>query len=1092
MSDAPQLSEAKRALLEKYLRGDFQQIKLGENTIPRRSLGSIVPLSFEQQQVWLHAQLAPESPVYNECVTIHLPGLLDVAAFEQSFNEIVTRHEAWRTSFPIVDGQPIQMIHPPSVLTLPEVDLRSLPEAEREAEALRLATEDARILFNVAQGPLLRAILMRLGDTEHRLFLTLHQSIFDGLSLYQVFLPELRALYEAFSNGKPSPLPDLPIQYADFAVWQRQWLQGDLLADQLAYWKQHLADAPAALELPTDRQRPLVKTYRGSMRPFALSKRLTEALKGLSRQERLTLFMVLLAAFNTLLYRYTGQDDLLIGTSTAGRKRPETQGLMGYFLNTLVLRTNLSGDPTFRELLLRVREVTNSDFAHEDVPFQYLVKELHPERNLGQNPLFQVMLTLEPSLPVLPSGWTLTQMDVETDTAKFDLYLELDDRPEGLIGRFEYSTDLFDAATIARMVGHWRTLLEGIVADPERRLSELPLLTEAERHQLLVEWNATQMEYPIDKCIHQLFEVQVERTPDALAVVFEDTHLTYWELNQQANQLAHHLQKLGVGPEVLVGLCIDRSLEMVVGILGILKAGGAYVPLDPAYPRDRLAFMLQDTQMPVLLSQQRLVEELPRCTARVICLDTDWGGIARECDENPISGATPENLAYVIYTSGSIGQPKGVAIMHRSTVAFTLWAMSVFTSEDLAGVLASTSLCFDLSVFEIFVPLCGGGTVILAENVLHLPHLVTGKQVSLINTVPSAMAELIRSDSLPASVNTVNLAGEPLHNTLVQQIYQHDTVQQVFNLYGPTEDTTYSTYTLVEKGEREPSIGHPITNSQVYILDSHLQPVPIGVEGELYLGGDGLARGYLNRPELTTERFIPNPFSQQPSAHLYKTGDLARYLSDGNIEFLGRIDHQVKIRGFRIELGEIEVVLGQHPAVQQALVVAREDTCGNRYLVAYVVPHEDQTLTVGDLQSHVMEQLPTYMVPSAFVLLDKLLLTPNGKVDRHMLPAPGSARIAREGTFIAPTLMVHNQLIQIWEELLDVRAIGIRDNFFDLGGHSLLAARMVNRIEQVCGKKIPLAILFAGPTIENLANALLVGADSNTPSMSNRGKRSRL
>jgi len=1072
MPNTPDLSEARRALLEKYLRGDLAQRARAAGNITQRASGSPLPLSFGQQQVWLLAQLAPDSPVYNECVTIHLPGPLDGVALEQSFNEIIRRHEAWRTSFPIVDGQPIQMIHPPSTITLPVVDLRYLPETEREAEALRLATEDACILFDLAHGPLLRATLMRLGDAEHRLFLTLHQSIFDGVSLYRVFLPELRALYEAFSSGKPSPLPDLPIQYADFAVWQRRWPQGDTLADRLAYWKQQLAGAPAALELPTDRPRPPVPIYLGAMRPFALSKCLTDALKALSRQEGVTLFMALLAAFSTLLYRYTSQDDLLIGTVTAGRQRSEIQGLMGYFLNTLVLRTDLSGNPTFRELLVQVREVTNSAFAHEDVPFEYLVKELHPGRNLGQNPLFQVMLTLEPSLPVLPSGWTLTQMDVETDTAKFDLYLELDDRPEGLIGRFEYSTDLFDAATIDRMVGHWQTLLEGIVADPDGHLSELPLLTETERHQLLVEWNATQTEYPVDRCIHQLFEAQVERTPDTVAVIFEDAQLTYRQLNQLANQLAHHLQQLGVGPEVLVGLCIERSLEMVVGILGILKAGGAYVPLDPAHPQDRLVFMLQDAQVSVLLTQQGLAERLLQHTVNVFYLDTGWEGIAQECDQNLTSRATSENLAYVIYTSGSTGRPKGVAIAHRSTVAFIHWALGVFTPEELAGVLASTSICFDLSVFELFVPLCGGGTVILAENVLHLPHLATSKQVTLINTVPSAMAELMCSGSLPASVRTVNLAGEPLHNTLVQQLYQQDTVRRVFNLYGPTEVTTYSIYTLVEKEEREPSIGRPIANSQVYILDSHLQPIPIGVVGELYLGGDGLARGYLDRPGLTAERFIPNPFSRRPSARLYKSGDLARYQLSGNIEFLGRIDHQVKIRGVRIELGEIEMTLIQHPEVSETVVVAWEDTLGDKRLVAYVMPVQGRRPAIEDLRSFLKEKLPESMVPSSFVLLDTLPLTPNGKIDRRVLPAPQSAKRTEEETSVAPTLPAHYQLIKIWEELLDARPIGIRDNFFYLGGHSFLAARLSARIEQVFGKKIPLTILFARPTIEQLAVAL--------------------
>lgn len=801
MPRTPEIAEARRALLEKYLRGDLTQTARATGAITQHAQGCPTPLSFGQEQVWFLSQLTPGSPVFNESVTVHLPGPLDVAALEQSFNAIIRRHEAWRTSFPLVGGRPMQMIHPPSTLTLPVVDMRSLPEVERETEVLRLATEDARMLFDLAQGPLLRALLMRLGDMEHRLFLTLHQCIFDGVSLYQVFLPELRVLYETFTSDRPSPLPDLPIQYADFAVWQRQSLQGDVLADHLAYWNQQLVGAPVAMNLPTDRPHPLVQSYRGSMRPFALSRHLTDAIKALSQREGVTLFAFLLGAFGALLYRYTGQDDILIGTATAGRKRPEIQGVMGYFLNALVLRTNLSGNPTFRELLARARVVISSALAHDDMPFEYLVKELRPERKLDQNPLFQVMLILEPVLPVLQSGWTLTQMDVETGITELDLTLELDDRPEGLIGRFEYSTDVFDATTIDRMVGHWQRLLESIVADPELRLSELALLTEKERHQLLVEWNATQTEYPSQRCIDQLFDTQAEQTPDAVAVIYQDTQLTYRELNQRANQLAHQLQQLGVGPEVLVGLYIERSLEMVVAILGILKAGGAYVPLDPAYPQDRLAFILQDARVSVLLTREQLAEGLSRHTAYVFYIDTSWEENAQECDQKPASGTTSANLAYVIYTSGSTGRPNGVAIEHRSTVALIAWAMSTFAPEDLAGVLASTSFCFDLSVFEFFVPLSSGGTVLLVEDVLHLPGFSSRRQVTLINTVPSAMAELLRGGNLPASVRTVNLAGEPLSNALAQHIYQQDTIERVFNLYGPSETTTYSTSTLVERGD---------------------------------------------------------------------------------------------------------------------------------------------------------------------------------------------------------------------------------------------------------------------------------------------------
>ncbi len=1081
MQNTTDLSEAKRILLEKYLQGNLPQPKAGEATIPRRTRINEAPLSFGQQQLWLLGQLIADTPVYNECVTLHLPGSLDVDAFKQSFHEIIRRHESWRTSFPQVDGQPVQRIQPSLTLPLSLVDLRYLPKIEREVEALRLATEDGRKPFDLAYGPLLRAMLIQLDDAEHRLYLTLHHIIFDGISVYQVFLSELHTLYEAFSTGKPSPLPELPIQYADFAIWQRKRLQENVLDKQLNYWKKQLEEAPAILELPTDRPRPLNPTYSGSTYPVTLSKPLTDALRALSRQEGCTLYMTMIAAFKTLLFHYTGQDDILVGTATGGRNHAEVQRLLGVFINMLVMRTHLTGDMSFRELLGRVREETFEAHAHQDVPFEYLVKELQPERGVGQNPFFQVLFMLEPPVSVLPSGWTLTHMDVKTDTSKFDLSLILEDRSEGLVGFFEYSTDLFDTTTLERMAGHLRTILEGIMIAPEKRLAELPVLTETERQLMLVEWNSTSQAYPTYQCLHQLFEAQVERTPDAVAVTFEDRQLTYRELNSKANQLAHHLQSIGVKPEALVGICVERSLAMVVALLGVLKAGGAYVPLDPTYPQERLAFMLRDAQVSVLLSQSHLGASLPSHSARVFCLDTDWSSAAQQSDENPVSTVTRDNLAYVIYTSGSTGKPKGVAIAHRSPVAFTHWALSVFPPEDLAGVLAATSICFDLSIFEIFVTLSAGGTVIVAENILHLPNVSSSRRVTLLNTVPSAIAELVHNSGLPASIRIVNLAGEPLHNNLAQCIYQQNTVQRVFNLYGPSEDTTYSTYTLVERGGREePSIGRPIANTQTYILNPHLQPVPIGVVGELYIGGDGLAREYLNRPELTRERFIAHPFSRQPNARLYKTGDLARYQPDGNIEFIGRIDHQVKIRGFRVELGEIEEVLRQHPEVRETVVLAREDTPGDKRLVAYIVTKQGKSLAVTTLRSYLKDKLPHYMMPSTFMMLDALPLHPNGKINRRALPVPYPNQRTEEDTFIAPMTTVHHQLIQIWEELLDVQSIGLKDNFFSLGGHSLLAVRLVDRIEQVCGKKIPLATLFAGATVEHLADVIM-GEEEKRP-----------
>ncbi|HVB22530.1 MAG TPA: amino acid adenylation domain-containing protein [Ktedonobacteraceae bacterium] len=1093
MQDTTALSEAKRLLLEKLLRGGISQKPQPIAAKPHTTQKNMAPLSFGQQQLWLLALLMQDTPVYTECVTIHLPGTLDVPTFERSFNEIIRRHEAWRTSFPQVNGQPVQMVHAYTPLQVPVVDLRSLAVNEREAEAVCMATNAIAQPFDLANGPLLRTLLVQLSDTEHRLYLTLHHIIFDGYSLYQIFLPELRTIYDALLRGEPSPLPELPVQYPDFALWQREWAQGDTMAEQLAYWREQLAYAPAQLALPTDHQRPAVPTYKGSMHPFALSQSLTDALKTLSKREGVTLYMLLVATFQILLFRYSGQDNILIGTAISDRKRKEVQNLMGFFLNTLVLRTNLSGNPTVRELLQRVREVVLEAHAHQDVPFELLVKELQPERTAGQNPFFQALLSLEPPLHVDESGWTLSQMDVETNTAKFDLSLELDDRPDGLIGRFEYNTDLFDPPTIERMAGHWQTLLASIVAHPEQHIAELPLLTEAERQQILVSWNETtatantadSANFIKDACLHQLFEAQVERTPDALAIRSGNQRLTYQALNEKANQVAHYLHKLGVAPEVLVGICMERSLEMVIAMLGVLKAGGAYVPLDPAYPQERIAFMLHDSQAKVLLTQQKLLATLPEQKASTVRLDSNWAVIAKEPATNPTSTATLANLAYVIYTSDSTGKPKGVAIEHHNVATFVQWALSAFTPEDLAGVLASTSICFDLSVFELFVTLSGGGCAIIVENILHLPEIPSSVNITLLNTVPSALHELLHGYRLPASVRTVNLAGEALSRSLVERVYEQKTVQRVFNLYGPSEDTTYSTYTLVEREASVITIGHPIANTQVYILDTHLQPVPVGITAELYISGDGLARGYLHRPKLTDERFIANPFRQQLNSRMYKTGDMARYLPDGSIEFLGRIDHQVKIRGFRVELGEIVETIKHFAGVRETVVVAREEAAGNKRIVAYVVAQDEQPFSVQSLRTYLQGKLPGYMIPTTFVLLAAIPLTPNGKIDSKALPAPtytaNGSKTATDASFVVPLMTIHHQLIKIWEELLNVHPIGIQDNFFDLGGHSLLAARLLSEIEHISGKRLPLATFFAGTTIEHLATAIL--GDEETRSL---------
>ena len=1047
------------------------------------SRNQTIPLSFSQEQLWFLHQLTPEEPVYNEPCTIRLQGAINIDALEKALNEIIKRHESLRTRFITVDGQPVQAIAPPDTFNLPVVDLRVFPQELREAEALQIATKEAKLLFDLTTSPLLRATLMQLGDFDYRLFLTFHHIITDGVSIYSVFLKELAALYEAFSTGRLSPLAPLPVQYADFAVWQRQWLTQEILESQLDYWKQQLADLPV-LQLPLDRPRPKKGTFRGARQCLVLSFDLTQALKTLSQQEGVTLYMTLLAAFKTLLYRYTGQDDIVVGTFSANRNRPELEGLIGCFLNTLVLRTDMSGTPSFRELLKRVRQVTLGAYAHEDLPFEKLVQTLQPERNLSQNPLFQVAFAPQPPMPSLNSGWTINQLDIQTDTAKFDLSLDVEERPEGIIGRLEYNTDLFDANTISRMIGHFQTLLEAIVANPEQRVSELPLLTEAERQQLLVEWNNTFAEYPQDKCIHQLFEAWAQQQPDAVALVKENQQLTYGELNRRANKIAHYLQSLGVGSEVLVGLCVERSFEMIVGLLGILKAGGAYVPLDPAYPSERLAFMLEDTSVSVLLTQVRLVESLPQHQARVLCLDRDWEVIAQHSEENPTSGVTPDNLAYLMYTSGSTGKPKGVSVIHQGVVRLVKETnYANLRAEEVFLQLAPIS--FDASTFEIWGSLLNGARlVVMPPHTPSLQELGQALRQYQITTLwlTAGLFHLMVEEQLEDLKNLRQLlaGGDVLSVPHVKKVLQELKGCILINGYGPTENTTFTCcYPITEPslvGNTVP-IGRPIANTQVYLLDDQLQPVPIGVPGELYIGGDGLARGYLNRPDLTALAFIPNPFSDKPGARLYKTGDLARYLADGNIEFLGRVDNQVKIRGFRIELGEIEAALLQHPDVREAVVIVREDIPGDKRLVAYVVPkveavQEAALPTVGELRSFLLAKLPDYMVPGAFVFLEAMPLTPNGKIDRRALPAPDTSHRELEDKFVAPNTPTEEILAAIWAEVLGLQLVSINDNFFELGGHSLLATQIISRIREAFSIELPLRHLFEAPTIASLSHSI--------------------
>ncbi|OUL18945.1 non-ribosomal peptide synthetase [Nostoc sp. T09] len=1078
---------ARKAEILAFISQANQALQSTSESIQPLSRQGNIPLSFAQQRLWFFTQLEPNSSAYNIPIAVRLTGKLNIAALSKSINEIIRRHEILRTTFTVVDGEPIQVIGKGEDFTFPVIDLQALSTEQKQQKVFNLAALEAQKPFDLVQDSLIRASLLQLSATDYVVLLTMHHIISDGWST-GIFIKEITTLYTAFSQGKLSPLPELPIQYADFAIWQRKWLQGEVLPTQLNYWKQQLGDNLPILELPTDRPRPALQSYNGATQPFQLSKSLTEKLKYLSQQEGATLFMTLLAAFKVLLHRYTQQEDVIVGTPIANRNRAEIEGLIGFFANTLVLRTNLANNPSFRELLQQVREVTLGAYAHQDLPFERLVEELQPGRNSSHNPLFQVMFVLQNTTtePIQLLELTLEELRLEKNTAKFDLTLSLSETETGLWGDLEYNTDIFTADRITRMLGHFQVLLEGIIANPQQHLSELPLLTANEQHQLLVEWNNTEIDYPQDQCIHQLFEAQVEKTPDAVAVVLENEQLTYRELNERANQLAHYLQQLGVGPEVLVGICVEPSLEMVIGLLGILKAGGAYLPLDPNYPTQRLAFMLQDAQVKILLTQARLLEILPSHQAKVICIDKGWEIISKENQNNLKNQVSPTNNAYTLYTSGSTGKPKAVVIEHRNTIAFLNWAREVFTSQELTGVLASTSICFDLSVFELFFPLSWGGKVILIDNVLQLPSSLTAREVTLINTVPSAIAELLRIDGIPASVQTINLAGESLPQKLVQQLYQKTSAQNVFNLYGPSEDTTYSTFSLVKPEDGIVTIGRPIANTQTYILNSQLQPVPVGIPGELYIDSAGLARYYLNRPELTAEKFIPNPFSKKPGSRLYKTGDLVRYLIDGNIEFLGRIDHQVKIRGFRIELGEIEAAINQHPEVREAVVIVKEDRQDKKRLVAYVVSQSTH-ISVLELRNFLKAKLPDYMIPSAFVVLEKFPLTPNGKIDRRALPAPDPIQQSEENTSSSFT-PVQELLVGIWAEILGIKQVGIHDNFFELGGHSLLATRVISQIRKAFKVDLPLRCLFESPTVAELAKEIekTITADLkvNLPSIS--------
>ncbi|HEX6715815.1 MAG TPA: amino acid adenylation domain-containing protein, partial [Pyrinomonadaceae bacterium] len=1035
-------------------------------------------LSFAQERLWFLHRMEPESSAYNLFTGIRLYGPLNVAALEQTLQEVVRRHEILRTTFETVDGRPRQRIGPVN-LSLDVTDLSTLNDHEQATEVERITDDTAHRPFDLASGPLLRWKLLRLDDEEHVLLLAMHHTISDGWSS-TVLVREVAALYEAFGAGRPSPLPELSVQYADYAMWQRDWLKGEVLEDHLAYWRQQLSGAPP-LELPTDRPRPAVQTFNGAAVSFALSKNLSEALGALSRRAGTTIYMTLLAAFALLMSRYSGQTDVLLGSDTANRTRVETEGLIGFFVNMLVMRIDLEGNPRFTELLRRVREVTLGAYAHQELPFEKLVEELHVPRELSRNPLFQVLFTLQNTAryQLDVPGLRLESIPAGGRPAKFDLTLAMLESDEGLRGVFEYNTDLFDEKTVQRMAGHFETLLTSIVDDPQQHLSALRIITDEERRTLLSDWAETRRSSLKVECAHHMFEKHAAALPEAEAVQCGLTTLTYGELNRRSNQLANYLRSIGVGPDVPVALCLSRSAAMVVGILGVLKAGGAYVPLDPGDPLERLSMILEETKTPVVLTESLLAERLPSYWGQVLCLDTDWEIVAAQ-PEATINTAHAENLAYVIYTSGSTGRPKGVMVTHRGLVNYLSWCIEAYRVSEGRGAPSHSPLSFDLTVTSLLSPLCAGRTVtILSDEIAGTgltESLRSESGYSLVKITPAHLALLANSlpDNASEWTNAIVIGGEMLTFEALKPWRVKLPQTRFINEYGPTETVVGCCVYEVEtaNGAGGVPIGRPITNTRLYVLDAGFEPVPIGVAGELYIGGFGLARGYLERPDLTAESFVPDPFSHEADARLYRTGDLARYLPDGNFDFLGRRDQQVKLRGYRIELGEVENILARHHAVREAVVIVREDVPGDQRLVAYVVANEDQVSSASELRDYLKERLPDYMTPSSFVFLDALPLTANGKVDRRALPSPDGARPEWETEYVAPRTSLEEVLAGIWAELLSIEQVGVHDNFFVLGGHSLLATQLLARLLTMFKIELPLITVFQSPTVAEFAEAL--------------------
>jgi amino acid adenylation domain-containing protein len=1098
------LSETQRALLAERLQRARQR-KTPPGAIEVRPPGERPVLSFAQQRLWFLFQWEPDNPSYNIPMAIHLSGQLDVPALERTLNTIIQRHRVLSMIYR-TDGEDAALApHPRPSIRLSPTEI-GVPTKRHEETVRQIVAQDTTRPFDLEHDLPIRATLLRLDKAEHVLILNIHHIAADGWSLTNILVKEMVALYAAYRAGQPSPLPDLAIQYSDFAYWQRQWLQGEVLQKQLDYWKKSLAGAPAILELPVARQRPPVLGFSGATHLFDIDPAVVQGVKTLAQQTQMTHFMVWLAAFKVLLWRYSGQTDIVVGTPIAGRNRSEIEDLIGLFVNTLVLRTDLAGDPTVDDLLWRVRETTLNAYANQDLPFEKLVEELHPERNLSHHPLFQVMFNYHnmPHKALELDGLRSTYMDVTPSASKFDLSLTLAENETGLYGQAVYNTDLFDAETIERMMAHYRTLTFALVARAERRISTLPLLESAQRATLVAHWTDTAAEYPETACMHQLFEEQVERTPNATAVVFEDQAYTYRQLNAHANQIARHLKTLGVGPEARVGLYVQKSLNILAALLGILKAGGAYVPLDPLYPPERVRLMMQDAGVDTLITQSSLAKELPRLDGvQTVCIDADWQAITtRYSTENPPIQVTPANLFYVLFTSGSTGRPKGVAVEHRNYLNYFRGVMPKLRVKEGMHYAMVSTFSTDLGTIQFWAPLTTGGTThIVAYERATDPRAMVDyfrrHRIDVLKLVPSHYAAL---QGMPDSDDIVPrhlviFTGEASHWETVAQVKRLNPACMVQDHYGVTETTcatlvktvpdtisAHHTYHLNNPGGGGPifpnflrryhhaatlPLGEPLGNVRVHTLDKHLEPAPPGVPGELCIGGLGVTRGYFGRPGLTAERFVPDPFSNVPGARMYRTGDLAYFRNDGSLKLLGRMDFQIKIRGYRIEAGEIETLLCEQPSVQDAVVMSREDTLGDSRLAAYVVPHPQHadSLAIAPLRDALRENLPDYMVPTAFVVMDDIPLNPNGKVDRFKLPAPEYTRLESGTPLTPPRNEIEEHIAGAWREVLGLEEIGIDDNFFDIGGESFKAIRTVRKI----GAGISVMDLFKHPTVRELA-----------------------